>query len=69
MLDGEEKTVLRFSIESYASRMPGVGNSGADQRIVLLPVRGYNSISKRVSKILKNRWVLRPWRKDCCRRR
>ena len=61
VLDGEEKTVLRFSIESYASRMPGVGEfRELDQRIVLLPVRGYNSISKRVSRILTKQMGLRP---------
>jgi len=54
VLDEEQKTVLRFSLESCASRASGVGEYRELQaRIGLLPMRGYNSILKQAKKILQ----------------
>ncbi|MCB1880479.1 MAG: CHAD domain-containing protein [Gammaproteobacteria bacterium] len=54
VLDPEQKTVLRLSIESHASREPGVAEfSELPERIGLLPMRGYAAVLKRAKKILE----------------
>lgn len=61
VLDEEQKTVLRLSVESHASRAPGVGEfREMQERIGLLPVRGYTAILKRVKKILEKDAGLEP---------
>lgn len=61
VLDEEQKTVLRYSVESCASRAPGGGEyRELQQRLGLLPVRGYNAILKRVKKILEQNMGLKP---------
>jgi len=61
VLDEEEKTVLRFSIELLASRSPGaVEYRELPTRIVLQPVRGYSAVFKKARKILQQEMGLAP---------
>jgi len=61
VLDEEKKTVLRFSVGSYASRSPGIGEyRDLRDRIGLLPVRGYDAFFKRVKRVLERDMALEP---------
>jgi len=61
VLDEEEKTVLRFSIESHASRAPGSeAYQELRERIGLFPVRGYFDALARVKTFLEKDMGLAP---------